>query len=57
MLNQVPRNSRHVNRLPRNICPYFFEEFDERKFLFGVQIIAHVSNLGGFLCRQWDCLA
>jgi hypothetical protein len=56
MLNQFPRNSRHVSRLPCEDVPIFLEEFDEHEFLFGVQIIAHVSNLCGFLCRQWDCL-
>jgi hypothetical protein len=25
------------------------EEFDEREFLFGVQIVAYMSNLGRFL--------
>jgi hypothetical protein len=37
-------------------CPYFLEEFDEHVFLFRIQGVAHVSNLGGFLRGQWDQL-
>jgi hypothetical protein len=40
MLNQFPRNSRHVSRLPCKDVPIFLEEFGEREFLFGIQIIA-----------------
>jgi hypothetical protein len=36
MLNQFPRNSRHVSRLPCEDVPIFLEEFDEREFLFGI---------------------
>jgi hypothetical protein len=43
--------------LPCEDIPIFLEEFDEHKFLFGVQIIAYVSNLGRLLHRQWDCFA
>jgi hypothetical protein len=57
LLNQLPRDSRHVSKLPCEDVPIFLEEFDEREFLFGVQIITHVNNLGGFLRRQRDCLA
>jgi hypothetical protein len=32
--------------------PIFLEEFDEREFLFGIQGVAYVSNLGRFLCRK-----
>jgi hypothetical protein len=46
MLNQFPRNSRHVSRLSREDIPIFLEEFDEREFLFWIQTIAHVSDLG-----------
>jgi hypothetical protein len=49
VLNQFPRNSRHVSRLPCEDVPIFLEEFDEREFLFVVQVISHVSNLGGLL--------
>jgi hypothetical protein len=51
MLNQFHRDSRHVSRLPCEDVLIFLEEFDECEFLFGVQIITHVSNLGGFLHR------
>jgi hypothetical protein len=51
MLNQFPRDSGHVSWLPRKGVPIFLEEFDEHEFLFGVQIVAHVSNLGKFLRR------
>jgi hypothetical protein len=57
MLIQFPRNSRHVSRLPCEDVPIFLEEFDEREFLFVVQIIAYVSNLGRLLHGQRDCFA
>jgi hypothetical protein len=57
MLNQFPRNSRHVNRLPCEDVHIFLEEFDEREFLFGIQIVAYVSNLGRFLRGQQSHLA
>jgi hypothetical protein len=44
MLNQFPRNSRHVSRLPCEDASIFLEEFDEREFLFGIQTIAYVSD-------------
>jgi hypothetical protein len=44
MLNQFPRNSKHVSRLPCEDVPIFREEYAEREFLFGVQVISHVSN-------------
>jgi hypothetical protein len=54
VLNQLPRDSRYVSRLICEDVPIFLEKFDEREFLFGVQIIAHVRNLGGLLHRQRD---
>jgi hypothetical protein len=57
MLNQFPRDSRHVSGLPCEDVPIFLGEFDEREFLFGIQTVAHVSHLGRFLCGQQDCLA
>jgi hypothetical protein len=57
MLNQFPRNSRHVSRLPCEDVPIFLEEFDERDFLFGIQIIAYVSNLRRLLRGQHDHFA
>jgi hypothetical protein len=57
MLNQFPRNSWHVSRLPCEDVPIFLEEFDEREFLFGVQIIAHVSNIGRLLRGQRNSFA
>jgi hypothetical protein len=57
MLNQSPRNSQHVYRLPCKDVPIVLEEFDEREFLFGVQTVAYVSHLRRFLIGQWDCLA
>jgi hypothetical protein len=57
LLNKFPRNSRHVTRLPCEDVPIFLEEFDEREFLFGVQIGAYVSKLGRLLGGQLDCLA
>jgi hypothetical protein len=46
VLNQFPRNFRHVSRLPCEDVPIFLEEFDECEFLFGIQTITHVSDLG-----------
>jgi hypothetical protein len=57
MLNQFPRNSKHVNRLPCEDVPIFVEEFDECEFLFGIQIVAYVSNLERFLHGQRNRLA
>jgi hypothetical protein len=57
MLNQFPRNSKHVSRLPCEDVPIFLKEFDKRKFLFRIQIIAYVSNLRRLLRRQWNHLA
>jgi hypothetical protein len=52
MLNQLPRDFRHVSELPSKYVPIFLEEFDEREFLFGIQGVAYVSNLSRFLHRQ-----
>jgi hypothetical protein len=52
ILNQFPRDSRHASRISCKDAPFFLEEFDEREFLFGIQGVAYVSNLGMFLCRQ-----
>jgi hypothetical protein len=57
MLNQFPRNSRHVSRVPCEDVPILLEEFDEHEFLFGIQIVAYVSNLGTFLRGQRNRLA
>jgi hypothetical protein len=57
MLNQLPRNSRRVSRLPCEDVPIFLEEFDEREFVFGVQIVAYVSNLGRLPRGQQNCFA
>jgi hypothetical protein len=54
MLNQLPRDFWHVSRLPCEDVAIFLEEFDEREFLFGIQTVAHVSQLGRFLRGQWD---
>jgi hypothetical protein len=47
----------HVSRLPCEDVPIFLEEFDELEFLFGIQIVAYVSNLGRFLHGQQNRLA
>jgi hypothetical protein len=57
MLNEFPRNSRHVSRLSYKDVPIFLEEFDEREFIFGIKCVAYMSNLGRFLHRQWYPLA
>jgi hypothetical protein len=45
MLNRLPRDSQHVNRLPCKDVPIFLEEFDEREFLFGIWTVAYMSHL------------
>jgi hypothetical protein len=57
MLNQFPRDSRHVSRLLCKDVHVFLEEFDECEFLFGIQCVAYVSNLGRLLRRQRYLLA
>jgi hypothetical protein len=57
MLNQFPMNSRHIIRLPCEDVPIFLEEFDEHEFLFRIQTVAYVSNLGRLLRGQRGCLA
>jgi hypothetical protein len=57
MLNQFPRDTRHVSRLPCKDVPIFLKEFDQRDFLFGIQCVAYVSNIGRLLHRQWYLLA
>jgi hypothetical protein len=57
MLNKFPRNSRHVSRLPCEDVPIFLEEFDEREFLFKIQTVAYMSNIGRFLRGQQNRLA
>jgi hypothetical protein len=57
MLNQFLTNFRHVSRLLCEDVSIFLEEFDEREFLFGIQIVAYVSNLGRLLRGQQNRLA
>jgi hypothetical protein len=57
VLNQFPRDSRHVSRLPCKDVPIFLDEFDEREFLFGIQTVAYVSHLGRVLHGQRDCVS
>jgi hypothetical protein len=57
LLNQFPRNSRHVSRLRCKRVPIFLEEFDEHEFIFGIQTVAYVSNLGRILRGQWNHIA
>jgi hypothetical protein len=45
MLNQFPRDSWHVSRLPCKDVLIFLEETDEHEFLFGMQTVAFVSHL------------
>jgi hypothetical protein len=52
MLYQFPMNSQHVSRLPCKNVHILLEGFDECEFLFGVQGVAYMSNLGRFLYRQ-----
>jgi hypothetical protein len=57
VLNQFHMDSWHVSRLPCKDVSIFPKEFDKREFLFGIQGVAYVSNLGRFLHRQWYLLA
>jgi hypothetical protein len=56
MVYQFPRNYRHVNRLPCEYVPTFLEEFDEREFLFRIQIVPYMRNFGGVTQRKWNGL-
>jgi hypothetical protein len=57
LLYQFPRNSRHVSRLPCKGIPISLEQFDEHKFLFGVQTVPRMSDLSGLIQGQWNSLA
>jgi hypothetical protein len=41
---------------PCEDVPIFLEEFDEHEFLFGIEVVAYVSNLGRLLYGQWNYL-
>jgi hypothetical protein len=56
ILYQFLRNSRHVSRLPCEDVPIFMEEVDEREFLFGIQIVPHMSNLRRLIQGEWNHL-
>jgi hypothetical protein len=43
--------------LPCKDVPIFLKEFDQHEFLFGIQIIPHVSYLRGLIRGQGDRLA
>jgi hypothetical protein len=51
---QFPRNSWHVSGLPCKDVPILLEEFDKCEFLFGIQIVSYVNNLGGVTREQLD---
>jgi hypothetical protein len=57
VLNQFPRDSRHVSMLSCEDVPIFLEEFDEREFLFGIQVVAYMGNLRRLLHGQQNRLA
>ena len=57
VLGEFPRNSWHVRRTPGENFPVLTEEFDEREFLCGTQVVGDEGRLGGirwvdlhFLC-------
>jgi hypothetical protein len=56
VLNHFPRISKHVNRVPCEDIRIFLEEIDEHEFLFGIQIVAYMSNLGRLLHGQQNHL-
>jgi hypothetical protein len=49
VLYRFPRNYRHVSSLPCEDVLIFLEEFDEREFLFRIQTVPHMSDLGWFI--------
>jgi hypothetical protein len=49
MLYQFPMNSLHVSKLSCEDVPIFLEEFGEREFLFGIQTIPYMRDLGGLI--------
>jgi hypothetical protein len=56
VLYQFPWDSWHVSRIPCKDIPIFLDEFDERKFLFRVQIVPYVHDLRGVTQEQLDNL-
>jgi hypothetical protein len=57
VLNQLPKDSRHVSRLPCKDVPIFLEEFDECELLFRIHVVAYMCNLGRLLREQHNRLA
>jgi hypothetical protein len=47
VLDNLPRDPRHLRRLPCEHVGIFLEEGDEREFLFFLQITRNASGLGG----------
>jgi hypothetical protein len=56
MPNQFYKNSRYVSRLPYEDVPIFLKEFDKREFLFSMQIVPYMSDLGGLNRAKWNFL-
>jgi hypothetical protein len=57
VLYQLPRNSRHANMLSCEDVSIFIKEFNEREFLFEIQIIPLVRDFRGVTRREWNSLA
>jgi hypothetical protein len=57
VLYKFLRNSRHVNKVLCEDVPIFLEEFDECEFIFRIQIVPHMSDLGGLIQEEWKCIA
>jgi hypothetical protein len=34
----------------------FLEDFDEHEFLFRIHTVSHMSDLGGLIRGEWNCL-
>jgi hypothetical protein len=54
LLYHFPRDSWHVSGLPCEDVLIVLVEFDEREFLFGIQIASHMVNLRGVTREQLD---
>jgi hypothetical protein len=57
VLYQFPKNSQHVSIFPYEDIPIFLEKFDEHEFLFRIETVPQMSDLGGLIRGEWNCLA
>jgi hypothetical protein len=49
VLYQFSKNSQHVSIFPYEDIPIFLEKFDEHEFLFRIETVPQMSDLGGLI--------